>query len=541
VQGNGTSFNGSISASGRYAAFTSEASNLVQGDTNYRADVFVHDRVSKQTQRVSISSTGEQGNYDSTGAWITPNGRFVGFGSRATNLVPGDTNWATDDFVHDRQTGITERVSVGCGGVEANGKSGKMSICAHGRIVAFESYATNLVPRDANGYWDIFVHDRESGETRRVSVSSGGDEANGHCGDPVISADGRCVAFHSQASNLVSGDTNGHWDVFVHDRQIRETTRVSVDSGGLQGNGVSSYPSISADGRYVAFESSARNLVPGDTNNKLDSFVHDRLTRETTRVSVSSTGVQGNSNSRYASISADGRRVAFESGASNLVVGDTNGAVDIFVHDRQTGETWRASVSSAGVQGNSVSNRSAISADGRCVSFASYADNLVPGDTNWKNDVFVRDCGPPSVPLVYCIAKTNSLGCTSAIGFSGTPSATAGSGFDVGATNVFSHKIGLLFYGLRGSALVPFQGGWLCVRPPLRRTPAQSSGGALPPPSRDCTGTFSFDFNAWIATGADPALVAGQDVWAQYWSRDPGFPPPDGSNLTDALAFAIQP
>ncbi len=543
VQGSGTSSNGSgsLSASGRYVVFSSEASNLVQGDTNLKKDVFVRDRLAGQTTRVSVSSSGVQGNRNSSGGYITPDGRYVGFGSDAWNLVGGDTNWMDDVFVHDRQTGETNRVSVSSEGDQGNGGSYGGMLSADGQYAAFASYASNLVPRDTNGYWDIFVHDRESGETRRVSVSSGGEEANGYCNYPAISDNGRYVAFGSAASNLVSGDTNGHWDVFVHDRETGQTTRVSVDSGGLQGNSVSAYPSVSAGGRYVAFESDAANLISGDTNNKSDVFVHDRQTGATTRVSISTAGAQGDSYSMEPCISADGLRVAFESFASNLVAGDTNGATDVFVHDRHTGETWRASVSSAGVQGNSTSDRVAISADGRCVSFASYADNLVPGDTNWKKDVFVRDCGPPTLPVVYCIAKTNSLGCTSAIGFSGTPSATAGSGFQVDAANVFSHKSGLLFYGLRGSTLIPFQGGWLCVWPPLRRTPVQGSGGLLPPPSRDCTGVFSFDFNAWIASGADPALVAGQEVWAQYWSRDPGFPPPEGSNLTDALAFAIQP
>ena len=543
VQGSGTSSNGSgsLSASGRYVVFSSEASNLVQGDTNLKKDVFVRDRLAGQTTRVSVSSSGVQGNRNSSGGYITPDGRYVGFGSDAWNLVGGDTNWMDDVFVHDRQTGETNRVSVSSEGDQGDGGSYGGMLSADGRYAAFVSYATNLVPRDTNRYWDIFVHDRESGETRRVSVSSGGDEANWDCYDPGISADGRFVVFESNADNLVPGDLNKGRDIFVHDRETGETSRVSISSTGAEANSWSFAGSISADGRYIAFESDASNLVPGDTNNVRDVFVHDRQTGETMRVSVSSMGAQGNSNSRYASLSADGRRIAYESGASNLVSGDTNGAVDVFIHDRQTGETWRASVSSAGVQGNSTSDRVAMSADGRCVSFASYADNLVPGDTNWKKDVFVHDCGPPVVPVVYCIAKTNSLGCTSAIGFSGTPSAASGNGFLVDAANVFSHKSGLLFYGLRGSTLIPFQGGWLCVRPPLRRTPVQSSGGLLPPPSRDCTGVFSIDFNAWIASGADPALVAGQEVWAQYWSRDPGFPPPEGSNLTDALAFAVGP
>ena len=543
VQGSGTSSNGSgsLCASGRFAVFSSEASNLVAGDTNLKQDVFVRDRLAGQTTRVSVSSSGGQGNDHSSGGYITPDGRYIGFGSDAWNLVDGDTNWEDDVFVHDRQTGETIRISITSSGDQGDGPSYGGLLSADGRYAAFLSYATNLVPRDLNGYWDIFIHDRESGETRRVSVSSAGDEANWDCYGPDISADGRYVVFESNASNLVPGDLNNGRDIFVHDRVTGETSRVSISSTGAEANSWSFAGSISADGGFVAFESDAYNLVVGDTNDKRDVFVHDRQTGETMRVSVSSMGIQGDSHSRRPSISADGLRVAFESFASNLVAGDTNGATDTFVHDRRTGKTWRASVSSAGVQGNSISNRSAISADGRCVSFSSYADNLVPGDTNWKNDVFVRDCGPPAQPVVYCIAKMNSLGCTSAIGFWGTPSATAGSGFDVAAANVFSHKSGLLFYGLRGSALVPFQGGWLCVRPPLRRTPAQSSGGALPPPSRDCTGAFSLDFNAWIASGADPALVAGQEVWAQYWSRDPGFPPPGGSNLTDALTFAIGP
>ncbi len=243
----------------------------------------------------------------------------------------------------------TTRVSVNSTGAQGNGHSAYPSISADGRFVAFASGASNLVPGDT-GYWDVFVHDRQTGTTTRVSVSSTGTQSNDNSGDPSISADGLYVAFTSSAQNLIPGDTNGRADVFVHDRQTGTTTRVSVNSTGTQGDFNSWRPAISANGRYVAFISDATTLVPGDTNGRADVFVHDRQTGATTRVSVSSAGIQGDGfveGSSTPSISADGRFVAFASGASNLVPGDTNNQKDVFVHDRQTGATTRVSVSSA--------------------------------------------------------------------------------------------------------------------------------------------------------------------------------------------------
>jgi uncharacterized lipoprotein NlpE involved in copper resistance len=255
--------------------------------------------------------------------------------------------------------------------------------------VAFHSLADNLVSGDTNETRDIFVHDRETGETTRVSVSSDGTQSNSTSYVPSISADGRQVAFYSDASNLVSGDTNGIGDIFVHDRDTGETTRVSVASNGTQGNSGSDYPSISADGRQVAFYSDASNLVSGDTNGFGDIFVHDRDTGETTRVNVSSDGTHSNICSFYPSISEDGRYVAFYSAASNLVSGDTNELGDIFVHDRETGETTRVSASSGGSQCNDHSWYPSLSGDGSYVAFQSEATNLVSGDTNGVNDIFV--------------------------------------------------------------------------------------------------------------------------------------------------------
>jgi len=381
----------SISADGRYVAFQSLASNLVLNDTNDVDDIFVHDRQTGETARVSLSSGGTEGNGGSGKPSISADGRYVAFTSDAAKLVPGDTNGVVDVFVHDRQTGETARVSLSSGGTEGNGNSYIVGISADGRYVAFWSEdATNLVPDDTNAASDIFVHDRQTGETARVSLSSGGSEGNGHCWDASISADGRYVAFHSLASNLVPDDTNGESDVFVHDRQTGETARVSLSSGGTEGNSSSGSPSISADGRYVAFVSLATNLVPGD-NKFWDTFVHDRQTGQTTRVSMSSGGKKGNGGSGNPSISADGRYVAFNSDATNLVPGDTNGVVDVFVHDRQTGQTVRVSLSWDGSEGNDASCNPSISADGRYVAFWSDATNLVPDDTNGFPDIFVQD------------------------------------------------------------------------------------------------------------------------------------------------------
>ena len=393
LAGNGNSNYSSISADGRYVAFLSAATNLVVADTNGESDVFVHDRNTGLTTRVSLDSGGTEGNSNSYHPTISADGRYIAFDSNATNLVASDTNGAWDVFVHDRNTGQTTRISLDSGGTEGNGNSGYSSISADGRYVAFLSAATNLVVADTNGESDVFVHDRNTGLTTRVSLDSGGTEGNSNSYHPTISADGRYIAFDSYATNLVAGDTNGEWDVFVHDRNTGQTNRVSLDSNSLEGNWFSGFPSISADGRYIAFESDASNLVADDANGTRDIFVHDRNTGKTTRVSLDSDGTEGNGLSGYSSISADGRYVAFDSEASNLVVDDTNGTQDVFVHDRNTGKATRVSLDSDRTEGNGISNDPSISADGRYVAFESAATNLVVADTNGEPDVFVHDTG----------------------------------------------------------------------------------------------------------------------------------------------------
>ena len=391
----GGSFAAAISGNGRFVAFTSGATNLVPEDTNDAQDVFVRDRLSGVTQRVSVGFGGIQGNGNSTfRPAISADGRFVAFTSGATNLVPGDTNARPDVFVRDRITATTRRVSVRSGGAQGNGFSRLPAISAHGRFIAFQSFATNLVSADTNGFADVFVHDIISGTTRRVSIGPGGAQGDEDSFVPAISADGRFVAFASAAANLVRGDANGTSDVFVRDRDQGTTRRVSLGPAGVEGDnasGTGGTVAISWDGRFVAFASFASNLVLSDTNGVEDVFVRDRQLGMTELASLNSDELQADAFSIEPAISANGRVVAFVSGAANLVRGDTNGTEDVFVRDRDQGITRRVSLGQGSIQGNGPSREPAISAGGRFVAFHSGANNLVPDDTNQEIDIFIRD------------------------------------------------------------------------------------------------------------------------------------------------------
>ena len=369
-----TSITGSLSADGRYVAFWSGHSDLVEDDTNDTWDVFVLDRRNDRVRRVSVSSTGTEGNRPSFNAGISADGRYVAFTSAADNLVPGDTNLAPDVFVHDLRRSTTARVSVSSAEAEANllrsrgypleAGSHLLALSANGRFVLFRSTASNLVPGDTNEFADVFVRDLRRGTTTRVSVSSRGEEADADSRQPVgiaqaaVSDDGRYAFFNSNASNLVPNDTNQEEDLFVRNIIAGTTQRVSVSSTGAQANrGVgASDPfalfiaaftnvtveqqnlsqvaySATPDGRYVAFSSDATNLVPGDRNNTTDVFLRDLWTGNTTIVSLASTGEQSDGASNSPALSADGRFIAYRSAATNLVPGDTNGQEDVFVYE----------------------------------------------------------------------------------------------------------------------------------------------------------------------------------------------------------------
>jgi Tol biopolymer transport system component len=396
-----------MGGNGELGVFESGASNLVPGDTNGVTDIFFYDRLSSQCTRVSIASDGTQGNAYSGRPSISADGRYVAFESDANNLVSGDTNGYRDVFLRDLLTGQTVRVSVASDGTEGNNESSQASISPNGRYVAYESNASNLVSGDTNGVTDIFVYDRVTGETTRVSVASDGSEANGPSFQPCLNDND--VVFMCGADNLVPGDTNGQYDIFVSNLLAGQVTMVSVASNGIQGNGYSYDPSISGDGRYVSFISAASSLAPRDYNNMDDVFLHDRFTSQTTMVRVPSDGTQGNGNSYSPSMSSDGRYVSFTSAASNLVPGDTNGVTDIFIYDLVTGQITLVSVSTAIQRKNNgvpFMSSSCLSSDGRYIAFDSDASNLVPGDTNNATDVFVRDLqGVPPPPSILAATR----------------------------------------------------------------------------------------------------------------------------------------
>ena len=407
-----------VSDDGRFVAFESTDPGLAPN-----GGILLHDRLTGSTERVAPHLGG------ATTPSISADGRFVAFDSFhdvSHPDPPGGFTKLRDIFVYDRHTGATEQVSVTSDGGLPNNFSRRPTISADGRFVAFASPATNLVPNDTNGLSDVFVKDRSTGVTERVSVADDETEGTGASGIAFasisISADGRYVAFESDATNLVARDLNLQADIFVRDRETGTTERVSIRTDGAEGDGSSQHPSISGDGRFVAFDSWAQNLVPGDgdrctylptggplaagtTCGDADVFVHDRQTETTDRISVTSDGRSGRAgprggNSWAAAITDDGRQVAFFSSAVNFVPGDTNDAGDVFVHDRISGVTERVSVASDGTEGNGPSdgvfgstNPVGFSGDGRFLAFRSAATNLDADDTNGKEDVFVRDRG----------------------------------------------------------------------------------------------------------------------------------------------------
>lgn len=311
---NATSALGAVSSDGRYVAFTSFASNLVAGDTNATSDVFVRDTATGTTVRVDVSSTGEQANAGPYGGYpvaISDDGRRIAFASEASNLVAGDTNGAADVFVHDLADGTTRRVSVATGGGQATQRSERPAISGDGRFVAFVSGASELVGGDTNGAPDVFVHDLGTGRTERVSVGGAGAQGNlGAYADAAISRDGRFVAFTSNATNLAASDANHASDVFLRDRATGVTELISANAIGIPANRASRAPDVSDDGRFVSFLSDAQDLAAPDKGITTDLFLRDRANGTTTRINVDALGA-ASPKVRGASISADGRLVAF--------------------------------------------------------------------------------------------------------------------------------------------------------------------------------------------------------------------------------------
>jgi Tol biopolymer transport system component len=400
VQANGPSRVQGVSGSGRDVVFISSATNLVSESSNGDGHVYVHDRRTGRTTLVDRARGGGMPNGQAYTAAISANGRDIAYSSDASDLVAGDRNDAADIFVTNRITGRTRLVSVSSSGRQANRPSRMVSLSGNGRYVAFDSSATDLVAGDSNRQSDVFVYDMRTGRTRLVSVGLGhAPSVCARCGNgggsesPVISADGRFVAFSSDATNLVPGDGNGQRDAFIRNLRSGRTFLVNQTPGGRPGNGYGEATSISAHGRYVIFTSDASDLVAGDTNHQSDVFLRDRATGKTTRVSVGSGGARTSRRAGHGTIGGHGRYIAFNWGAPTR-------APELYLLDRRTGRLARVASAGSGM----------ISARGRDIAFDSGEATLVPDDTNAVADVFEyhRPAVLPATPVVRVVTGTQN-------------------------------------------------------------------------------------------------------------------------------------
>ncbi len=528
---NGWNLSPLICDDGWHVGYSSGGTNLTPGDSDSLADVLAYDRLTGAVDLVSVSTSGVKGNANSFCGGLSSDGRYIAFTSMASNLVSGDTNGVSDVFLRDRQTRETFRVSVGSNGVQANAQSVLGFVSFDGRLVSFRCDADNIVPGVPHG---IFVHDRLTLQTSLVSKASNGTPGNSGSTNCSISSDGRFVVFMSASTNLVPGDTNNYPDVFVHELSTGITERVSVSSTGTQGNHQSDAPAISADGRYVVFWRDASNLVTNDLNGNPDIFVRDRLTGTTVLASINSLGQQANGGGWFPSISPEGRQVAFASTSTNLIPGV--GGWQCYVHDFDTAETRIVSVDSGGNPGTGLSVRPAIATLGRAVAFNCLGGALVPGPNaqNYPHNYVHTTEGCP-FPTVYCQPSQTSLPtCQMKLSFVHSPQASSPGDFTLKASAP-GGNLGICIAGANGPASIPFGtlGGSVCVQPPFWRLPPKSGGGS----PAFCTGLYQYSL-ADIAAST-PLVVPGVELCTQFWSRDPANV--DGFVLSDAVRFHVCP
>jgi hypothetical protein len=390
--GNGVSqgYIDNLSNNGRYAAFESVATNLVVDDENELQDIFVHNIKTGKTRRVSITSDGDEVTDESSSApALSGNGRRVAFISDSEDLVGGDNNEVTDIFVHNLETRKTKRVSVSSNGDEGDQPAGDQpDVSRNGRFVAFHT-TSQLVGKDNNDDADIYVRDLRERRTHLVSIHSNGDAVtDGESIYPQISENGRFIVFNSSSSELINSDANGVVDVFIHDRQTGRTRRVSVNSNGNEVARDSQYPQVSADGRIISFDSTG-GFVSADDNDVSDVYVHNRETGRTKLVTRGHNGGSTDQESSYTSLSPNGRMIGFYSYATNLIANDPDGDYSAYVYDRVTKKIRMVDRDSSGDPGDGLSYVIGMSGDGRMVLFASEAGHAQV-DENDVNDVYRR-------------------------------------------------------------------------------------------------------------------------------------------------------
>ncbi len=525
----------SMSDCGRYVAFHCSTDDMHPDDMNGHYDVYVKDRSTGAVELISRSDLFAQTDGSSVDPAISGDGRFVAYTSYASNITAWDLNGSADVYVYDRLHGSTERISNTPGTVfSADGSSHEASISDDGRHVAFTSYASTLVPGDANTEADVFVVDRHNGTVVRASDGLLGADGDLGSFEPDISSDGRFVAYTSHASNLVAMDNNNTQDVFLYDAETGQVELVSTFGGFFPLSDVSYAPSVSDDGSKVAFCTGAP-LGGLDINGAVDVVVRDRDANNLIVISLAPGPQTANGPSTRPCITDDGRYVVYDSLADDLVAGDTNGSWDVFrsrVSNWATG-TARVSVKQDGSECSDTSTNAVISADSTQIAFQSFANDLVPGDLGFQ-DSFVRNLGP-AFPELYCQGKLASSGCVPFLSFSGTPRTSGTAPFRVTAHGFDTTEAGFMIYGTSGRSNLNYHGGKLCVKVPFHRwLPIKPS---KQPSLGGCTGAMGRNFNQRIQNGVDPLLTAGQVVQAQWIQRDSGDA--FGDALSNGIEFTI--
>jgi Tol biopolymer transport system component len=520
---------------------------VLPGDANGFIDLVWFDRYTGQVFVAAPGAGGAPADGDIWDAGLSSNGRYVVFTSNASNHGPLDTNGLPDAYRLDRVTGQILRVSLGFGGVEPDANSGSGALSSggtsdDGRFALFTSEAGNLGFGTVLGQ-QVYLRDLQANTTSVISVGPGGGPGDNWSDQPRISADGRYVAFLSQSTDLVPGDTNQCQDVFLRDRQLGTTVRLNLGPGGIEADADAYYGmDMTPDARWIVFDSSATNLLPG-LSGVNEIFRIDVQSGLLTLESVSTAGAPSDGSSYQPTISDDGRWIAFSSDATTLEPSDVDQSLDAFLRDALLGTTRMLTISSSGNQGHppptwgEYLGQMTVSRTGALTAFGTNLLELVAGDTNF-GDAFVFD-NTSAVPPIesYCSAKVNSLGCVPVITSGGEPHVGGPSdSFFLSAHNVRSSQVGLFLWSnaLGGT---PFFGGTLCLGGTIRRTAGQNSGGPATP--ADCSGTYSFHFSA--AYMASKSITAGQAVYGQFWSRDQGFPPPNNVGLTDGIRFTTAP
>ena len=431
--GAGTTVGTDVSRDGRYVMFTSDATNLVAGDTNNARDVFWHDNQTGATERVSVTNSGAQANIGGYDGKVSADGRYVAFSSDATNLVGSDTNGVTDVFVRDRVTATTKRVSVRASGLEGDDASRLDGMSPDGNLIVFSSDATNLIGLDENFATDVFIRDRGASITTRVSVASDGSEGDAESYGGSISDDGRYVAFISNAWNFDVNDSGTYADVFVRDQTGSTTTRVTGLAGGDETDDESYDAQISGNGGIIAFSTDATNLIdPADDNIATDVYATVRGSGTFERISVAADGGDPDLYSFLSGISDDGRFVLFQSGAHNLVTKPLTAVSNSFVRDRSSattafvGTTQKMEEPKGATIAASGSSPNAMSGDGRYVLFSTAAtDVLVTGDANGGAlDVYLRSNPVPFI--LFASPTTIGRGTSATIALHGSAFRAAG-------------------------------------------------------------------------------------------------------------------